>query len=67
MLPAALRQRVAANSEFLGFGQFDFDPRTAALVAFVGRIFSFGDQALEAQSVHGPSIVRIPGLNNESR
>jgi hypothetical protein len=42
IFPVSFRQRIATDNELLGFGDLEFDPRTAAPTAFVDGISSFG-------------------------
>src|SRR4029077_17064133 len=53
---------VAANNELLSFGQFDFDPGTAASAAFVERTQSFGNQPFEAKLLRDPEQVLFRAL-----
>jgi hypothetical protein len=54
VFPASFGQRVAADNELLSFGQLDYDPGTTSTAAFVDRIQSFRDQALEAKLLGHP-------------
>src|SRR5438132_535767 len=51
---APFGQRAAADNEFLLSCELDLDPGTAAPAAFVERVESFGDQALEAKFFGDP-------------
>ena len=54
MAPTSLKQGVPADDEFLRLGDLEFDPGTTASAAFVDRIWSFGDQSLEAEFLSNP-------------